>query len=154
MEEARFTGGSAADRTAIMAKFNDYLIANTTYDREALRRIWSAAPESTFFNLNGHVYKGREHWLKLWEYYSQRVSNSVWEPFDIGGTISTDIAVVWCLRKTYYKWIGTGPMDAGRRPERTSISRSTMVFRKEDGDWRVVHVHFSTASEDPRPGGI
>jgi ketosteroid isomerase-like protein len=29
-----------------------------------------------------------------------------------------------------------------------------MVFRKEAGDWRVVHVHFSEASTTPRPGGI
>jgi hypothetical protein len=29
-----------------------------------------------------------------------------------------------------------------------------MVFRKEDEDWRVVHVHFSEAATTPRPGGI
>ena len=26
------------------------------------------------------------------------------------------------------------------------MSRSTMVFHKENGEWRVVHVHFSEAS--------
>jgi hypothetical protein len=152
--EASLTGGTAADRAAILAKFRDYLIANTDYDGDKLQAIWSAAPEATFFNLNGHVYQGREHWLALWRYYRTRVSNSVWQPFDIGGTVADDLAVVWCLRRTFYKWIGDGPLDAGRRPERASISRSTMVFRKEDGDWRVVHVHFSTASDDPRPGGV
>ena len=34
------------------------------------------------------------------------------------------------------------------------ISRSTMVFRKENGDWRVVHAHFSPASAAARPGGV
>jgi hypothetical protein len=29
-----------------------------------------------------------------------------------------------------------------------------MVFRKEDADWRVVHVHFSEAAATPRPGGV
>jgi hypothetical protein len=29
-----------------------------------------------------------------------------------------------------------------------------MVFARENGDWRVVHTHFSEASTDPRPGGI
>ena len=154
MTEAALSGGSAEDRAAIMAKFQAYLVANTDYDGAALHGIWSDDPAAVFFNLNGHVYQGREHWTRLWQYYRTRVSNSVWEPFDIGGTVSADLAVVWCLRKTYYKWVGEGPMDAGRRPERSSISRSTMVFRKEAGDWRVVHVHFSTASEDPRPGGV
>jgi ketosteroid isomerase-like protein len=154
LSNAKLIGGSAADRDAILAQFRDYLVANTNYDGAALQAIWSDAPEATFFNLNGHVYRGRAHWLRLWDYYRSRVSNSVWEPYDIAGTVSDDLAVVWCLRRTFYKWVGDGPLDAGRRPERSSISRSTMVFRKEDGTWRVVHVHFSTASEDPRPGGV
>jgi hypothetical protein len=29
-----------------------------------------------------------------------------------------------------------------------------MVFHREDGDWRVVHAHFSEADSGPRPGGI
>jgi hypothetical protein len=29
-----------------------------------------------------------------------------------------------------------------------------MVFRKENGEWRVVHAHFSEASAAARPGGI
>jgi ketosteroid isomerase-like protein len=33
-------------------------------------------------------------------------------------------------------------------------SRSTMIFRRENGEWRVVHVHFSEGSVEPRPGGI
>jgi ketosteroid isomerase-like protein len=29
-----------------------------------------------------------------------------------------------------------------------------MVFRKENGDWRVVHTHFSESSAGERPGGV
>jgi hypothetical protein len=29
-----------------------------------------------------------------------------------------------------------------------------MVFRKEDGQWRVVHAHFSPVDPGPRPGGV
>jgi hypothetical protein len=29
-----------------------------------------------------------------------------------------------------------------------------MVFRKEAGDWRAVHAHFSEASSGERPGGV
>jgi hypothetical protein len=158
------TGGTAADRSAILDKFRAYLVANADMDWQSLQPIWSNAPEATFFNLNGHTYRGRAHWTTLWKYYQPRVSNGVWEPFDLGGMVTGEMAVLWCHRRTWYKWVGDGPMDEGRRPERSSISRSTMVFRKEAGDdgapdqkdaiWRVVHVHFSTASDDPRPGGI
>lgn len=153
-DEDRLTGGSAEDRAAIMAQHRAYLVANADYDLAALQDIWSPAPDAVFFNLNGHTYRGREHWGRLWQHLGTRVSNGVWEPFDLGGTVTGDLAVVWCERKTAYRWIGDGPMDAGRQPERQSISRSTMVFRKEQGTWRVVHVHFSPASELPRPGGV
>jgi len=29
-----------------------------------------------------------------------------------------------------------------------------MVFRREDGDWRCTHVHFSEVVDGERPGGI
>jgi ketosteroid isomerase-like protein len=148
------TGGDATDRAAIMAQFRAYLEANANYDDAALRRLFSDAPDALFFNLNGHTYQGRAHWLRLWEHLRTRVSNGIWEPFDLGGTVTGDLAVVWCHRKTHYAWIGQGAMDAGRQAARDSVSRSTMVFRKEAGTWRVVHVHFSPASELPRPGGV
>jgi hypothetical protein len=28
------------------------------------------------------------------------------------------------------------------------------VFRKEAGEWRVMHAHFSEASSGERPGGV
>ena len=36
----------------------------------------------------------------------------------------------------------------------TFISRSTMVFHKENGAWRVVHAHFSVGDFGERPGGV
>lgn len=154
MVEAKLVGGTAQDQAVILQVFTDYLVANADYDWDRLQTIWSAAPEGTFFNLNGHTYKGREHWTALWKYYKQRVNNGIWEPYDLGGVVSDELAVLWCERKTRYVWTGQEPPDPGRLPERAYISRSTMTFRKEGGEWRVVHVHFSPASEDPRPGGV
>ena len=68
--------------------------------------------------------------------------------------MSGDVAVVWCHRKTTVRWIGSGPGPENLRLEDDYVSRSTMVFRKEDDDWRVVHVHFSEASDASRPGGV
>ena len=109
--------------------------------------------QTVFFNLNGHTYKGREHWTRLWQYYKDNVDSGYWRPFDIGGAVSGDLAVIWCERHTHSEWVGKDPMPS-RPYGKEFISRSTMVFRKEDGDWRVIHVHFSPASEAPRPGGV
>ena len=68
--------------------------------------------------------------------------------------MSDDLAVVWCHRHTRSDWLGNEAPVGPRRYGAEHITRSTMVFRKEDGDWRVVHVHFSEAATTPRPGGV
>jgi hypothetical protein len=49
--------------------------------------------------LNGHTYKGREQWTRLWQFYQPNVRSSYWTPFDLGGVVSNDLAVVWCERR-------------------------------------------------------
>src|SRR6516225_1631301 len=155
MPEANLVGGSQRDRERLLRLHENYIEANASFDREKLDPIWSKAPEAVFFNLNGHTYRGREHWLKLWEFYGKNVQSSHWTPFDLGGVVSGDMAVIWCHRRTRRHWTGKEPP-----PERIHydgeefITRSTMVFRKEDGEWHVVHAHFSPASSAPRPGGV
>ncbi len=154
LDAARLVGGSEADRSRVLERVHEYLEANASFDWGQLQDIWSGAPEAVFFNLNGHTYKGREQWTRLWQFYQPNVRSGYWTPFDLGGVVSNDLAVVWCERHTQSEWIGRDPPPQARRYGVSFISRSTMVFRKEAGDWRVVHVHFSEASTAPRPGGI
>jgi len=154
LDATRLVGGSEADRSRVLERLHEYLEANASFDWGQLQDIWSGEPEAVFFNLNGHTYKGREHWTRLWQFYQPNVRSGYWTPFDLGGVVSNDLAVVWCERHTQSEWIGRDPPPQARRYGVSFISRSTMVFRKEAGDWRVVHVHFSEASTVPRPGGI
>jgi len=154
MDPAKLVGGSEADRRRVLERMHEYLDVNARFDWETLQEIWSGAPEAVFFNLNGHTYKGREHWTRLWQFYQNNVASSYWTPIDVGGVVSGDLATVWCERHTKSEWVGSEPPPAARRYGTEFISRSTMVFRKEAGDWRVVHVHFSEASTAPRPGGV
>jgi ketosteroid isomerase-like protein len=153
-DEARLVGGSPEDRRRLLERMDDYLEANARFDWVKLQDIWSGTPEAVFFNLNGHTYEGREHWTRLWQFYQKNVASSYWTPFDIGGVVSDDLAVLWCHRHTKSDWVGSEPPPAARRYGTEHITRSTMVFCKEEGDWRVVHVHFSEASTTPRPGGV
>jgi ketosteroid isomerase-like protein len=153
MGEAKLVGGTPEDRRRLLDRMDEYLDLNARFDWEKLQDIWSGAPEAVFFNLNGHTYKGREHWTRLWQYYKDNVASGYWTPFDIGGVVNDDLAVIWCERQTRSEWVGKDPMPS-RPYGKDFVSRSTMVFRKEMGDWRVVHVHFSSASEAPRPGGV
>jgi len=154
LDSAKLVGGSEVDRQRVLERMHEYLGINARFDWRHLPGLWSAAPEAVFFNLNGHTYKGIAHWARLWQFYEPNVKSSYWTPFDIGGVVSDELAVVWCERNTQSEWVGTEPPPAARTYGTEFISRSTMVFRKEMGDWRVVHVHFSPANTAPRPGGI
>jgi ketosteroid isomerase-like protein len=69
--------------------------------------------------------------------------------------VTGDLAVVWCHRKTRRRWTGTEPPPRDLKYDDTEfVSRSTMVFGKEDGRWRVIHAHFSPGDSGPRPGGV
>ena len=155
MTETNLVGGSADDHQRLLQLHADYIDVNARFDWDGLEPIWSAAPEATFFNLNGHTYRGRDHWIRLWKFYGQNVQSSYWTPYDIGGVVSADQAVIWCHRSTQRTWTGAEPPPVDLHYDGTTfVTRSTMVFRKEDGDWRVVHVHFSEASGGERPGGV
>jgi hypothetical protein len=155
LSDAKLVGGSEADRRQLLQLLDRYIVANGHFDWDGIRPMWSALPEATFFNLNGHTYNGADHWSRLWAFYKQNVKGSYWTPFDIGGVITGEMAVIWCRRETRRHWVGTQepPRDIHYEGDKF-ITRSTMVFHREGGDWRVVHAHFSEADSGPRPGGV
>jgi len=156
MLEISWVGGSDDDRKAVAEQHHAYLVANASFDWEMLKGVFSEADWATYFNLNGHVYAPRSHWIKLWQYYINNMKTGYWEPFDMKGVMSGDLATVWCLRKTRSTWIGADrPMVTNRDNGAEFISRSTMVFCKEPVGWRSVHIHFSQSSiGEPRPGDV
>jgi len=153
--EIEWLGGSEADRTAVANQHEAYLQANAKFDWEELRGVYSKNPFATYFNLNGHVYEGIEHWIGLWKYYITQQKGGYWTPYEMKGIISGDMAVVWCLRKTKVDWFGSDERLSNRPNNQEFISRSTMTFMREAEGWRCVHVHFSdSATGKPRPGGV
>lgn len=155
MSDVALAGGTEADRNRVLELHERYIDANARFDWQMLEPIWSKSPDATFFNLNGHTYNGREHWIRLWKFYGQNVQSSYWTPYDIGGFVGADTAVVWCHRKTKRRWTGSEPPPRDiNYDESEFVSRSTMVFRKEVGEWRVLHAHYSKGEDTPRPGGI
>src|SRR5436305_14661237 len=142
MDENQLVGGSANDRLRLLERLHEYLEVNARFDWEKLPDLWSSAPEGLFFNLNGHTYKGREQWTRLWQFYQQNVASSYWTPFDIGGVVSDDLAVVWCHRHTRSDWPGNeapvGPLPYWAEP----IIPPRMDIRKYESHSGVVHGHF------------
>ena len=154
-QDVIFDGGSDADRRELLDALHLYLNANATFDWKALQNTWARDPTNTFFNMNGHTYVGLEHWTKLWQYYSERVETGLWEPYDIKIVVRGDMALITCHRTTKRRWKGPASERLSYDTDKPSfISRSTMVFVKEGGGWKVAHVHFSEANAGARPGNV
>src|SRR5258707_779990 len=148
-DEARLVGGSPEDRRRLLERMNEYLDANARFDWVKLQDIWSGAPEAVFFNLNGHTYEGREHWTRLWQFYQKNVASSYWTPFDIGGIVSDDLAVLWCHRHTRSDWVGSEPPPPPPRHGTEHNPPSPIVFRQGGGAWPLAHAPFSQAGTKP-----
>jgi len=149
-----YDGGTDADRARLLEMHAQYLAANATFDVPALQKLWSTDPTSVFFNLNGHTYVGVAHWTRLWQYYGERLQTGLWTPSDLKVMVRGDMAVITCHRLSPVKWVGPEHEPVSYRENPRRHSRSTMVFARENGEWRVVHTHFSEASTDARPGDI
>ena len=69
MNDPKLTGGTKEDRKEILQVHERYIDVNTRFDWEGLAPIYSPSSEATYFNLNGHTYNGRDHWIRLWKFY-------------------------------------------------------------------------------------
>jgi hypothetical protein len=76
----KLVGGTEADRRRVLERMHEYLEINGLFDWRKLPGLWSDAPEAVFFNLNGHTYKGIEHWTRLWQFYEPNVKSCYWTP--------------------------------------------------------------------------
>ena len=85
-------------------------------------------------------------------YRTQIVADEPWTSHDVRVVVRGDMAVITCHRNVRLRWFGSDP--AGSFANKPVASRSTEVFVRENGDWKVAHVHFSPAGEGPRPGNF
>ena len=65
---------------------------------------------------------------------------------DISVTVGTDIGCLVCVER----WAGNAA-DGGQ-PERVIELRVTQTFRREDGEWRLVHRHADQLVQKHEPG--
>ncbi|WP_310961277.1 YybH family protein [Nocardioides terrisoli] len=144
----------AKDREAVFEVHNRYMVANTEVDTAKLAEVWDATPTNVYFNLTGHNYRGLEHWSKLWHYYQPRLNMLMpWISWDHNIWVEGDVAWLTCLRLSQAQWVGEGsrgPVDQSL----PTVSRATEIYKRVDGEWKAVHVHYSPAALSPRPGNV
>jgi ketosteroid isomerase-like protein len=129
--------GPAPDVEAIHRLINQYAKAVDTVDLNLLSQIWSHSPEVSF------IYPlGEEHGFDAIEQHVfQNVMDGMFSARDLaihGVEIHGSGDAAW----SEFHWV----FHATLRKDGSAITTrgvETQVYRKESGNWRLVHVHYS-----------
>lgn len=129
----------ADDRQAILELHNGFAAANTTGDVAFLRKHMVHGPDALlWYNLNQSNYVGVDHICELWELLRQsspKGTPAEVEMRDERITVCGDAAwVTYGLRfRADFGPLGRVDQDA----------RSTEIWQRIEGEWRMVHFHCS-----------
>ena len=129
--------GPAPDVEAIHTLINQYTKAVDTLDPKLLSQIWSHSPEVSF------IYPlGEEHGFDAIEQHVfQDVMGGMFSARDLetnGVAIHVNGNAAW----SEFHWVFHATLRKGESAI-TTHGVETQVYRKESGNWRLVHVHYS-----------
>jgi uncharacterized protein (TIGR02246 family) len=126
---------NAADSAAIRSLIDQFVHA--IRDKDIARVMSMFAPEVISYDLGAPLqHGGGEIFIKHWEALFAAYEGPVdYEVRDLHVAVSNDLGFSYSLNKT------GGKLKSGQRSERWL--RWTACYRKQDGQWRVVHEHVS-----------
>lgn len=132
----------------------DFIVANRTGDTAWCRANMAGGDEGAIlFNTNGSNYIGVEHWCRLWDFYREHIKGDqrtggeppLFEGHNQRVTVNGDSAWVTYRLKMIGRIYGEPlPEDA----------RGTEIYQKIDGEWKMVHGHWSIGSPGEVQGGV
>jgi ketosteroid isomerase-like protein len=114
-------------------QFYTSLNALFTGDFTPMSEVWSHADDVTYMGPAGGFQRGWDEVRNIWEEQAALKLGGNVEPFDLQVTVNGDLAFTQCYEKG-------ANFDAQGEPVNVSI-RATNVFRKENGQWKVIAHH-------------
>ena len=134
------TAATRTDEEVIRELHDGFVAANRTGETEFLRAYMVQGPdELLWYNLNSSNYHGLDHICELWDFLRALIQSStgsaVVEPRDEQVTVIGDAAVV-----TYLLHFEA---DLGSLGNLNQEARSTEVWQRIDGTWKMIHFHCS-----------
>jgi ketosteroid isomerase-like protein len=102
---------------------------------EPAKQLWSRREDVTLANPLGPPARGREQVTKIIEHAASTIRDGEITSFDVISKLVTP-------ELAYVVWIERQKAKMGARQDVTPVDlRVTMIFRPEDGEWKVVHRH-------------
>ncbi len=141
------TPSMEADVAEIMRLHREFVDANGPLDSSYLRRRVTPTPnELVWYNLNGSAYIGQDHIAGLWDTLSANMNSPAVSTELRDERVEVDGDVAWVTYLSHYQgdFGELGTFDGGMR--------STEIWRRRDGEWELVHTHFSVHVPDQMNG--
>jgi ketosteroid isomerase-like protein len=106
--------------------------------------MWSRNDPVTLFGAAGMYKSGWDELSEIFPWVASRFSDVTDYSFDV---LAADVSGDMAYAIGYERF--TGSID-GRPAEQVTV-RSTHVYRRENGEWRIVHRHGDNPPPDPSP---
>ena len=135
---------SADDERMIREQVANYTKALDTGDLGLAARVWSGTKDVSAITPMGHSH-GWEEAKGMYQFFADNFTDRHLQARDIIVHLMGDAAWV------EYNWHFDAKMKANGM-EIHSDGRESEVFRKNDGGWRIVHIHYSGPAMGPSPG--
>ena len=127
-------GPFPADLAEVVDRYHASQRAFVRGDSEPTKELWSRRDDVTLANPLGPPGRGWNAVEKIIDHAASAVRDGVCESETISGYAGADLAYIVELER----W----RMKLGNAKEMASGSlRVTTIFRREDGEWKVVHRH-------------
>jgi len=127
---------SQSDTSAIKSQIQKYKQAIDNADTLIASQIWAHTPEVSFIQPGGHQHGWKEINEGIYKFFGEAFSKRSLNIFD--EKISVYDNVAWAE----FYWVFDGTFKKGDAPLQTK-GRETQIWKKLNGQWLLVHVHYS-----------
>jgi ketosteroid isomerase-like protein len=132
MEEIPMTNDSSAEVRAFIGRCHEALTQQSQGHPEPLLELWSRAADVTVMAAIGGYQVGFDAVSELLSAASKTQSFDSWSAENLVTSIADDLA--FSVELEHYGRVVDGE-DQGM------TLRATQIYRREDGEWRIVHRH-------------
>ena len=136
--------GEDSGFAAVRAQVRTALAAMGSGDPTPYSDLWAESDDATLFGAWGPIDRGTGRLRETFRWVGSRFSGGPLVPEDTVAFESGDLAYTVGFER------GEVSVDGG--PLRPMTLRVTHVYRRVDGEWRLVHRHADFPPEDQRPG--
>jgi ketosteroid isomerase-like protein len=138
---------TTTDEDTILELHHGFVEANKTGDWAYLEAHMAPGPEGfRWYNLNKSIYVGMDHIVRLWKFLVALGGSAVIPITEEQVHVNGDMALVTYLMQF--------DADFGAMGSVSQATRSTEVWERQDGEWKMVHFHCSEHEPGGWEGGV